>query len=105
MKLFSTSSFDIPTILNIIIIIVDPNISILLFLVKELNEDVIKDFSVSLIPISLFEENKLNKEGSNKNVTNNETINPKVIIHPKSIMGFIPLKTKDKKAHMVVKTV
>ena len=105
MKLFSTSSFDIPTILNIIIIIVDPNISILLFLVKELNEDVIKDFSVSLIPISLFEENKFNKEGSNKNVTNNETINPKVIIHPKSIMGFIPLKTKDKKAHMVVKTV
>ena len=35
----------------------------------------------------------------------NETIKPKVIIHPKSIIGFIPLKTKDKKAHIVVKTV
>jgi hypothetical protein len=28
---------------------------------------------------------------------------PKVIIQPKSIIGFIPLKTKDKKAHIVVK--
>ena len=35
----------------------------------------------------------------------NEVINPKVIIQPKSIIGFIPLKTKDKKAHIVVKTV
>ena len=47
----------------------------------------------------------LNKEGNNKNVTKIETIKPKVIIHPKSIIGFIPLKTKDKKAHIVVKTV
>ena len=38
------------------------------------------------------------------NITNNETINPKVIIHPKSIIGFIPLKTNNKKAHIVVKT-
>ena len=38
-------------------------------------------------------------------VTNNETINPKVIIQPKSIIGFIPLKTKDRNAHMVVRTV
>ena len=30
-------------------------------------------------------------------------INPKVIIHPKSIIGFIPLKIKDKKAQIVVK--
>ena len=35
----------------------------------------------------------------------NDVINPKVIIHPKSIIGFIPLNTKDKKAHIVVKTV
>ena len=34
-----------------------------------------------------------------------EVINPNVIIHPKSIIGFIPLNTKDKKAHIVVKTV
>ena len=27
------------------------------------------------------------------------------IMKPKSIIGFIPLKTKDKKAHTVVKTV
>ena len=50
-------------------------------------------------------ENKFNKEGNNKNVTSNETINPKVIIHPKSIIGLIPLNTKDKKAQIVVKTV
>ena len=37
--------------------------------------------------------------------TDNETINPKVIIHPKSIIGLIPLKTKDKNAHIVVSTV
>ena len=45
------------------------------------------------------------KEGNNKKVTNNETVKPKVIIQPKSIIGFIPLKTKDKNAHMVVRTV
>ena len=61
------------------------------------------DFSVSLRPTSLLEDNKFIKEGNNKNVTNNETIKPKVIIHPKSIIGLIPLKTKDKKAHIVVK--
>ena len=32
-------------------------------------------------------------------------ITPKVIIQPKSIIGLIPLKTKDKKAHIVVRTV
>ena len=82
-----------------------PKIRILLFLVNEANAEVMKDFSVSLIFISFVDENKCNKEGSNKNVTNNETISPKVIIHPKSIIGFIPLKTKDKKAHIVVNTV
>ena len=34
-----------------------------------------------------------------------DVINPKVIIQPKSIIGFIPLKIKDKKANIVVKTV
>ena len=83
----------------------DPKIRILLFLAKEPKAEVMKDFSVSLTSISSLDENKFNKEGNNKNVTSNETINPKVIIHPKSIIGFIPLNTKDKKAHIVVKTV
>ena len=34
-----------------------------------------------------------------------DEIKPKVIIHPKSIIGLIPLKTRDKNAQMVVKTV
>ena len=37
-------------------------------------------------------------------VTNKETINPKVIIHPKSMMGLIPLKINERKAQTVVKT-
>ena len=41
---------------------------------------------------------KLIRVGSNVNVIRNEVINPKVIIHPKSIIGFISLKIKDKKA-------
>ena len=53
-----------------------------------------KDFSVSLMLISSFEDNKFNNVGNNKKVINKETIKPKVIIHPKSIIGFIPLKTK-----------
>ena len=97
MKLFSTSNLNIPTTLKMTIKNVDPKIKTLLFLVKEPNRDVIKDFSVSLISISFLEENKLNKDGNNKNVTNNETINPKVIINPKSIIGLMSLKTKDKK--------
>ena len=44
---------------------------------------------------------KLAKEESYKR----ETINPKVIIHPKSIIGLIPLNINDRKAQMVVKTV
>ena len=40
-----------------------------------------------------------------KKVTKNETIKPKVIIHPKSIIGLIPLKIRDKNAHIVVSTV
>ena len=34
-----------------------------------------------------------------------DVINPKVIIQPKSIIGLIPLKIKDKKANTVVRTV
>ena len=38
-------------------------------------------------------------------VIKNDVIRPKVIIHPKSMIGLMPLKIKDKKAHIVVKTV
>ena len=34
-----------------------------------------------------------------------DVISPRVIIHPKSITGLIPLNTSDKKANIVVKTV
>ena len=48
--------------------------SILLFLAKEPRAEVMNDLSVSLTSISSLDENKLNKEGNNKNVINNETI-------------------------------
>ena len=41
-------NLNIPIILKTITIIVEPKIKILLFLAKEPNADVIKDFSVSL---------------------------------------------------------
>ena len=76
-----------------------------LFLVNEPNEDVIKDFSVSLILTSFSEVIKLISDGINRKVTKIETLKPKVIIQPKSIIGLIPLKTKGKKAQIVVSTV
>ena len=65
------------------------------------NERFFSIFNINFI----FCARELIKEGNNKKVTKNETIKPKVIIHPKSIIGFIPLKTKDKNAQMVVSTV
>ena len=55
--------------------------------------------------ISLSDEKILSKHGKRRKVTNKETINPKVIIQPKSIIGLMPLKIKDRKAQIVVKTV
>ena len=78
---------------------------ILFFLVNEHNAEVIIDFSVSLIFTVSSDESKLIKAGNNKNVINIEIISPKVIIHPKSIIGLIPLKTNDRNAHIVVNTV
>jgi hypothetical protein len=52
-----------------------------------------------------FVGTKFKRVGRRVNVMMNDEINPKVIIHPKSIIGLIPLKIKDKKANMVVKTV
>ena len=48
---------------------------------------------------------KLIRAGSKVKVIMNEVINPKVIIQPKSIIGFISLKTRDRNAMIVVKTV
>ena len=43
--------------------------------------------------------------GSNVKVITNEVISPNVIIQPKSIIGLISLKIRDRKAIIVVKTV
>ena len=48
---------------------------------------------------------KFIRVGSNVKVIMNDVIKPKVIIHPKSIIGFISLKIKDRNAIIVVKTV
>ena len=42
-----------------------------------------------------IQDTKLIKEGSNVNVIINDVISPKVIIQPKSIIGFIPLNIND----------
>ncbi len=50
-------------------------------------------------------ETKLIRVGRRVNVIINDVIRPMVIIHPKSIIGFMPLKIKDKNAIIVVNTV
>jgi hypothetical protein len=65
---------------------------------------------VILVPFSSFKEtllkfNKLINVGNKLKVIRNEIIRPKVIINPKSIIGFISLNTRDKKANIVVKAV
>ena len=104
-KLFSTSSFVIPTILATTIIEVILKIKIPAFLATHPSIEVINDFSVSFTLISFSDEKIFNNDGKRRKVTDKETINPKVIIQPKSIIGLIPLKINDKNAQMVVKTV
>ena len=48
---------------------------------------------------------KFNKVGRRVKVIINDVINPRVIIQPKSIIGFISLKIRDKNAITVVRTV
>ena len=65
---------------------------------------------VTIEPLSFFTEifsigTKLIRVGSKVKVIKKEVINPKVIIHPKSIMGLISLKIKDRNAITVVNTV
>ena len=80
-------------------------ISLVLPCAKALKAFVIFDFSVSLTSMSSLLANILNREGNKENVTIIEIVRPSVIIQPKSIIGLMPLKIKDKKAQIVVKTV
>ena len=50
-------------------------------------------------------DTKLIKLGKSVKVIINDVIKPRVIIHPKSIIGFISLKIKERNAMIVVKTV
>ena len=77
----------------------------LYFIAIDQSIDVIKDFSVSLIFISFSKEKEFRREGKSRKVIRNETNKPKVIIQPKSIIGFIPLNIKERKAQIVVSTV
>ena len=60
-------------------------------------KDVILRLSFFLISY-IISEIKLKRVGSKVKVIMKEVINPKVIIHPKSIIGLISLKIKDKKS-------
>ena len=65
---------------------------------------------VIFVPFSSFKATllklkKLINVGNRLKVIRNEIIRPKVIINPKSIIGFISLNTRDKKANIVVKAV
>ena len=62
------------------------------------------EFLFSLI-FTLTSETKLIKAGNKLKVTMNETIKPRVIIQPKSIIGLISLKINERNAQIVVRTV
>ena len=93
-----------PTTLKITTKPVSVNIVFLLLIEILPKKEVIIDSSSSLISTLLF-ETKLKRVGNKVKVITKDVINPKVIIHPKSIIGLIPLNTKDRKAHAVVSTV
>jgi len=97
-------SSDVPIKLIKITNKVTINIKFLFFREKFPKTSVTLDLFCSFIAI-LSSEKILRREGNKVKEIINEVINPKVIIHPKSIIGFISLKTKDKKANTVVKTV
>ena len=67
-------------------------------------KDVIMNLYIFLKKYFLLAQNLLKLVSSVK-VIINDVIKPSVIIHPKSIIGFISLKIKDRKAIIVVKTV
>ena len=80
-------------------------IKLVLFLAIDAKIEVTNDFSVLFILISFSVAKILSKVGKRIKVTINETVRPKVIIQPKSIIGFISLKIRDRKAQIVVRTV
>ena len=104
MKLFSTSSLLIPRTLNIIITLVIIKIDFLLFRETKAKKDVIFDYC-SFLRLIFFIGAKFRSVGNKVKVIIKDVIKPSVIIQPKSMMGFIPLKINDKKANTVVKTV
>ena len=104
MKLFSTSSLPIPTTLRIIITPVNPKVIFLLFIEIRLKKFVIFDFW-SFMRVIFFCGAIFKRVGRRVKVTIKDVIKPNVIIQPKSMMGLMPLKIKDKKANIVVKTV
>ena len=93
-----------PTTLKIMIIAVSVNIVPLLLIETFSKKVVIFEFLFSSIFI-LSLETKFKRVGNKVNVIIKDVINPKVIIHPKSMMGLIPLNIKDRKAQIVVNTV
>ena len=81
-----------------------PKIVFLLFKETEPKNAVIFE-SCSFLREIFLEGAKFKRVGSKVKVIINDVIYPKVSIHPKSIIGVIPLKIRDKKANTVVKTV
>ena len=90
--------------LSKIITKVEAKIVLELFIAMLLKKFIKYDFFSSLISV-LSLDKKFKIVGNNKNVTMNDVIKPNVIIHPKSMIGFISLKIKDKNAHIVVSAV
>ena len=78
--------------------------NLVLFWAILLKKEVILDF-LSFWYIDFSVEKIFKIDGSKVKVIIKETKRPKVIIQPKSIIGFMPLNISDKKAHIVVKTV
>ena len=105
MKLFSTFNFEIPKILKPNNIKVIMKINPLLF--KEKLERIFVNFESVLFlnPNILLSLKIESNTGNNVKVVSTDIIRPSVIIHPKSITGFISLKIKDRKAHIVVNAV
>ena len=104
MKLFSTSSREIPKILTKNINMLKKKTKLLLLIEILPNIFVKIEFLFWSMFISTLDI-KLIKVGRRVKVTIKETIKPRVIIHPKSIIGLISLNIKEINAQIVVNTV
>ena len=93
-----------PRMLIVITMIVDAKIVLVLFCATPLRKEVILDF-FSFWKNEFFVEKIFKIDGSKVKVIIRETKRPNAIIHPKSIIGLIPLNIRDKKAQIVVRTV